>query len=75
MEISTLFLTLPLEHEVLVNVENHVRVTDFFHDTQNAMWKLLKFDPDIITYKLGSPTVSIPASAIQLNATLTHSRR
>ena len=34
------------------------------------MWKLLKFDPDIITYKLGSPTVSIPASAIQLNATL-----
>ena len=70
VEISTLFLTLPLEHEVLVNVENHVRVTDFFHDTQNAMWKLLKFDPGIITYKLGSPTVSIPASAIQLNATL-----
>ena len=59
-----------LEHEVLVNVENHVQVTDFFHDIQNAMWKLLKFDPGIITYKLGSPTVSIPASSIQLNATL-----
>ena len=59
-----------LEHEVLVNVENHVQVTDFFHDIQNAMWKLLKFDPGIITYILGSPTVSIPASSIQLNATL-----
>ena len=34
-----------LADEVLVNIGSSFQVMDFFHDTLNAMWKMLNFNP------------------------------
>ena len=61
-----------LADEVLVNIGSSFQVMDFFHDTLNAMWKMLNFNPGVITHKIGSEPVRLPASTIQLNGTLSY---